>query len=474
MWTWMLACGPDDPQGPDDGVTSTPHTAEPGPDHSTPAEDVLPLAITVRPSAYVPSAFVAAWDGPAGTAELRVDGELRVTRPVEDGAGSLPIALLPPGGHAAVVTVRAADGAVYRSEPTDLEIPAPPIGAAQVGSLDPGRSEVGAGGYVVVHTYTPAGQPDVGLAVIYDPLGRVVWWLPPAPGHRVIRAKPSADGRAVWVLMDEGGDDDWIDRVALDGETLVRTATPDLSHDVAETDDGLAWIGYAYGPAGSMREYPSQIVASDAIRVAPLGGESTQRWSFLDDWVAEPWSPCSHATPGGFVPGAVEWTHANSLIPDPGGDGWWLLGRYVDALVHVGGDGQRRSELGGLHATLRPTDRAPFLHGHMSHAWSAADGTHLLVFDNQTHAPAPVVSRVTEILVDEGAGTWKEVWSMADPLGRATGFLGDARRLPGGNTLVTWTARDEIVEYTASGDDVWHLSAPMAIGRATFVRALTP
>jgi hypothetical protein len=66
------------------------------------------------------------------------------------------------------------------------------------------------------------------------------------------------------------------------------------------------------------------------------------------------------------------------------------------------------------------------------------------------------------------------VWELVDPLGSFVGFLGDAQRLPGGNTLVTWSNRGEIVEYTPEGEAVWRLSADVSYGRAVWVPSLTP
>jgi hypothetical protein len=96
------------------------------------------------------------------------------------------------------------------------------------------------------------------------------------------------------------------------------------------------------------------------------------------------------------------------------------------------------------------------------------------MFDNGTHGPAPVVSRVVELALDPVAGTWREVWSLPDPLGRETGFLGDARRLPGGDTLVVWTPYADVAEYRPDGEVVWRLRAARELGRATFTDALRP
>lgn len=464
-----------------------------------------PFALPIDPSPLLPAALRATWDGPAGDAELWAirPGDLTVgalaptaaapqgwrlvsRREAADGADGLPIALLPPGEWAvrAFVDDRSpgAEGLRRGSELVVVEVPEPPPGLTrgQVERADPDRSGL-QGTWLVAHQYAGAASPGDAFPAIYDADGEIVWWAPPDPdGRRAIRAQPTADGRSVLILWDGRGEDDAIERLSLDGTRSVRTPVRDATHDAVEGSDGtVAYLAYTYGPPGTMAEWPEWPVSADAVRVRSEGSTDPADAETLFDWLldhpADPSAACDHVAPNNFVPGTVEWTHGNSLIADPGGDGYWALARHLDAIVHVGADGERRWELGGAHATLAPeSPEAVFRHGHASHAWREDDGDHLLIFDNRTHDPAPVVSRVVELVIDADAGTYRVAWSLPDPLGRYTSFLGDARRLPNGNTLVDWTPWRELTEHAPDGEVVWRMRTRAPLGRVVPTRDLRP
>jgi hypothetical protein len=459
--------------------------------------------LDLAPTEHVPSALRATWDGTAGDAALwavrwtewrgrePLPGDPGFTpgrwrrvsaAPVADGGTGLPITLLAPGAWLVRVVVRDGDGRVRTSEVRRAEIPDPPgwLPRGDVGRVDEARSGLGHG-LLVATQYAPVGRPDDGVPVILDPTtGEVVWWVEPDPdGRRAIRAKPTLDGRGVLVLWDAVGPGDRIDRIALDGSEVISTPVTGASHDLVEHGDGrLSLLAYTWEGPGAMDEWPAEPVVADAIDVVWEGGapaEVTRPWDFHRDYPAEPSRACTHVIPDGFVPGGVEWTHANSLLPDPDGDGWWLLARHLDSVLHVSAEGERRWELGGDQATLAPaTPGAVFRHGHTSQAWREADGLHLLLFDNRTHDPEPAVSRVLELLVDPDAGTYRKVWEVEHPDALYAGFLGDARRLPNGNTLVDWTPWSVLTEHAPDGEIVWELERDFPLGRVIWTPDLRP
>ena len=453
----------------------------------------------LAPSAEVPAAFRVSWTGPAGRATLwtipkeassveidappgEAGGAWRAVSSAEVGAGSssLPLALLPAGRAYRFRLGVETEGAVQWSALGDVRIPDPPalLGAVDLEWIDPEESEV-ASGWVVTHRYATAKAPGSAFPVILDGRGEIVWWRDPLPGgQRVIRARPSRDGRSVLVLQDHDVGDDFVERVSLDGAERTVTPTPDVSHDFVENDDGtLTWIGYETAPAGTIPGvgWP---VAGDVLRTVREGEVDPSRiadgFGFLDDHPAEPSIVCSHAEPDRFVAGAVDWTHANSLVGSPSGDGWLLMARHLDALVAVSGAGELLWQAGGADATLATGPGAAFEHAHTSDAWLEDGAVHVLVFDNGDHSPPPVVSRVLELAINPEAGTVEQVWDLPDPEGRYTPFLGDARRLPGGNTLVTWTPRNQIVEYAPDGRAVWQVAGTGKLGRAIWVAELLP
>ncbi|MEZ4237741.1 MAG: aryl-sulfate sulfotransferase [Myxococcota bacterium] len=467
MLAWLWACAPA-PEG-------APAPSTPPPDRS--------LAVRVAPSPELPAVATLSWEGPAGEATLWTapDGsdawEAHAAATVAEGASALPVALLPVA-HVWRwrVTVDADDGATWESPPGEVYLPPAPD-VALTATIQPGAAF--SSGYWVGHQYAP----DV--ALVLDAHGSVVWWAPPSTdGGRVLRVRPSLDGRSVLVLEDHP--DPALRRIVrfdLDGQRRLVTAAPDASHDFQEGDGTFTYVAHLLSDTERM-PHARLPTASDVLRTVPegsaTGDDAVDGFDFFDDYPYEPWFPCKHAGYDRFVDDASEWTHTNSLIRSPRG-GWLLVPRYLDAIVQVTADGAFGWQAGGRHATLTAEGGPLFRHGHASDAWDAPDGLHLLMFDNGSHGPPPVVSRAVELVLSpppEGDGTMRAVWSLSDPAQRMTTFLGDAQRLPGGDTLVTWTGSDRrggvLAEYTPAGDEVWRVEAQATLGRGRWVPALSP
>jgi len=97
---------------------------------------------------------------------------------------------------------------------------------------------------------------------------------------------------------------------------------------------------------------------------------------------------------------------------------------------------------------------------------------HVLMFDNDEHAGHPVQSRALELAIDPAAQTAEVVWEWRDEDLWAP-ILGDANRLPNGNTLVThpWEAR--VIEVDPGGETVWQMvmKHPVPSRHHTFYKA---
>lgn len=461
---------------------------------------LVDLELEVEPSAWAPAAFRVSWTGPAGGATLwaidpaeasaaelhgspgESDGPWRrvSSAEVEAGTSSLPLALLPAGRDWRFRLGLATGSAMIWSALGEIRIPEPPVllGTTELAYVDSDASAVD-DGWVISHRYALARDPGSAFPVILDGRGEIVWWLDPLPGgQRAIRVRPSRDLRSVLVLEDHDTGEDLVLRVRLDGSARVVTPTPDVSHDFFENTDGtLTWIAYQTSPAGTIPGVPWP-VAADVLRTVAEGETDRSRivdgFGFLDDYPADPALLCLHTEPDRFVAGAVDWTHANSLVRAPADDGWLLMSRHLDALLFVRDDGTLVWQAGGTDSTLAMGPDAAFEHGHTSDAWLEDGVVHVLVFDNGDHSPLPIVSRVLELAIDADAGTVERVWDLPDPEGRFSGFLGDARRLPGGTTLVTWTPYRELVEYTPAGEEVWRLLSTEKLGRSTWIPELRP
>jgi len=101
---------------------------------------------------------------------------------------------------------------------------------------------------------------------------------------------------------------------------------------------------------------------------------------------------------------------------------------------------------------------------------------HFLIFDNdyfnttRPHSPTntghsfvdgrKIESRVVEFRVDPVRKEAREVWTWVAPMGRMAHQMGDADRLPNGNTVASFTNTHTVSEATSSGKIVWELRLP--------------
>lgn len=434
---------------------------------------ILDLEVETLP---MPTALSVTWstaEQGAGFVEYGLDGAFD-ERTAEGPAGTSHEATLVLLKANQAYQVRAVtlldDGTRLESEPVTVEIAPPP---QRMPRVTVNLSEPGAElpeGYLLTTTLG-AGPSFVG---IFDGDGDWVWWAEmDTPDLSSARAHLSRDGRSVLYnsyQTNRKADQGWLVRLSLDGREEVRTRTLMAHHDFVELPNGqIAWLGFeqdtvevAGEPSnGEIGDGPHPLT-TDVIYEAPEGigeGDVPDRvWGFFDGFPAEPWWVCSHMEDlaHSFVPGTFEWTHTNSLAYVEEDDSYYILSRYLDALLKV--DRQTGSlvwQLGGDHATLDLVEGEPFNHPHVSDVWDGG----MLLFDNRDHGSG--ASRVVELSWDEIDGTARVEWEYARPDGAKLPILGDARRLPGGNRLIAWSARGEIAEVTPSGQVVFRMGLPL-------------
>ena len=313
-------------------------------------------------------------------------------------------------------------------------------------SVDPARSEVFHQGVLMARTNAAA---DWHGAVVIDGEGTERWrWR--GLGE-VVRIRRNQDGTLLVALDDNRHSVGAVRRESLEGVVFESIPTPLVHHDLLTLPDGRwAWLEHDHRRLrvdGRERK-----ISSDKLMVAAPGGEPEQVFSFLANYPVTPWFVCSHMSEGWRFPGQHQWTHSNSLVLDPARPGEILiLPRNLDAIVAVDIDrGRVTEQLGGRDSTVPFPAEAELSHPHMSQV--TPTGT-LLVFDNGLHHDD--ASRVVELArTDDGL---EVVWSVDHPSGERNGYLGDARRLPGGNTLVAWSSSARLTEYAPSGDIVWDM-----------------
>lgn len=265
---------------------------------------------------------------------------------------------------------------------------------------------------------------------------------------------PGRVGHATVVL-----DDTWHEVRRLETVGLTNT---DL-HDSVLLPDGTSWL-MAYEPAADRSgEVDSVIEHLDA------SGHELWRWSsdgLQDESVAS-------------VPSGPRWdyAHLNSIEMLPDGD---LLAsfRHLSAVLRIAGsdhDGFQRGDiewrLGGRRSDFTFVGD-PYDGPCAQHTASMLPDGHVLVFDDGSgllagdlcvdpaHPDGPFTartqSRVAEYALDGDTATL--VWSY-EPPGWYSWFMGSARRLDNGDTLVGWAAETRALAQEVDGDGeiLWQL-----------------
>lgn len=277
--------------------------------------------------------------------------------------------------------------------------------------------------------------------VVVDGSGRIVWWwrTEDFPFAFVRRAG------GTFVYLDRGAG---LREITPAGDVLAAvpqdTVQRELHHDVIATPRNTLLI-IAHDP----RTIDGTKVRGDAIwEWTPETGALAKRWSAWDHLDIDDDRGPRFGT---------EWMHANALALGPSGE-VLLSVHYFNQVLALSPDfANVRWRLGGVNATIAVD--APFSGQHTP---GFVEGETILMFDNALERGGP--SRALELRI---AGDRAEpVWEWTTPAGNFASAVGAARRLPGGNTLVTFgmseglngsTGPTEVWEVTPDGVATWHL-----------------
>jgi hypothetical protein len=238
-------------------------------------------------------------------------------------------------------------------------------------------------------------------------------------------------------------------------------------HDFVDHDDGtVAFLGLEF------RDVPisesSYRMGSDTLSFGPDGmtdaDPPARLFSMFDDFPLEPVFTCPHIQHAEDHHGeedVLEWTHGNSLMYVPEEDAYFVNDKFTDWLLKIdrpSGDlvwkmNGRESDFtqpNGDPVWVKPEQTTLWSHGHMSDIWSGGG----LMFDNGDHH-VPPLSKAVEFAWDEATMTAEPTWEFAHPTGGFTSALGDVRRMPGDNVLITWAGLGEVTEVTRDQRIVW-------------------
>ncbi|MES2643628.1 MAG: aryl-sulfate sulfotransferase [Myxococcota bacterium] len=325
--------------------------------------------------------------------------------------------------------------------------------------------ELAAGGFVLAGVISL----DEGGVVALDHAGRPVWAhtrIAESEGS-VYRARMSLDGNAILYAGGASAADTYglFVRVPLDGSGVTTTPGLGTHTDFVELPSG----GYA-ALGWELRDYDGRTIVGDTIVEVGLDGTSHVVWSAFDDF-----SPnLDHEHPHWYSadPDAEDWTHINGIAYDAAEDALYVTMTFNNSVARVdrgtgtlawwladaAGDFTRVGD-GELVSQPHSVQRTP-------------EG--LLVFNRGNPADADTCSNATDIALDEALGTAEQLDVYTSERCLLIPFLGSAQRLPGGNTLVSWTSAGQMDEVTPDGELAWRVntSAGFAFGFAEEVATL--
>jgi hypothetical protein len=288
------------------------------------------------------------------------------------------------------------------------------------------------------------GQPVAFWSFVFDRAGRIVWaWQTPdllSTAHPRVAAAGDAlllDYNSFYSLFD-GGAASQVVSLGLDGSEIQRWDTPGLHHPFTQRDDGaLAW--------------PALAGDHDQLWLLPPGGEPEPIWSCADLHAElEVDQRCEANT--------VAWHQPSERF---------LLSFYsTEAVVQIdpvsGATERVFGHLPGAWA-FEPEDAA-FHWQHGVHY--SLDGTLLL---SARVGPEQDETVVREYALDSDALVLEQVASFGVGAGLYGDRLGEAHRLPGGNTLHNLGTAARLREYDPTGRVVWDLALSPGswLGRST-------
>ena len=302
-----------------------------------------------------------------------------------------------------------------------------------------------------------APQTGGGKVYLINMSGDVVheWQMPVRPGrHAVILSNGnlgyngnhanSPDRYAAWSMW-HGGD---FYEATPQGEIVWRYEDIAHHHDAQWLPNGhllyaacdLVPEGFAQRVPGGTAHGANEAMYGDVIREVNRKGELVWEWK---SW--EHLDPAQFSIHPGF--GRAHWPLVNGLGVMP--DGTVLMSlRVTSGIIGV----NKASGQVNLHIP-------PSVVSHQ-HAPVPLDNGHILTFDNGNFREGSHVAFSRVIDIDPQNN--QVVWSYADPMVTSffTPYMGNAQRLPNGNTHVTESATGRLFEVTPAGELVWEYIIP--------------
>ncbi len=220
---------------------------------------------------------------------------------------------------------------------------------------------------------------------------------------------------------------------------------------------------------------PTTQMVGDGIAEIDGNGNEVWRWDVFDhqDQIPQTAMDPEICELHFWGSGTYDWTHANSVIPVPGENGYIFSLRNVSRLVKIDrdtgdilwqmGQGLDFSWIGG-----QPADEKWFHFQHDPHL--LADGR-FFIYDNSFYPNAPF-SRAMELLVDQNAMTVELLWEYRVPYHRS---VGNIRLHENGNILIGAGDSLLVIELPPGGqegDELFYMEFSKGLVKPEYYPAL--
>jgi hypothetical protein len=318
---------------------------------------------------------------------------------------------------------------------------------------------------------TPAeGGEGSRFVTIFDTHGAPVWWM--RQPYKPMDAKLLPDGNLAWSTYTDAS---YATRSVpyeehrLDGATVRKYAAVGIdtdSHELQLLPNGDHLVGGYVPRAGvDLSPYggPKDATVTDAeVQEVSPAGEVVWRWSskdHVDLAESKPFMAAAVAQPSHLPDGRpiYDIVHLNSI--EPAGDSVLISLRHTDAVYKVSkATGAVEWKLGGTRTdrslAVAGEPEGSLVFGGQHDARLLPDGT-LTLHDNRTNTTFG--PRALRFRIDEAARTATKVEEIADPDVILSLCCGSARRLPGGNWVMSWGFNGLVTELTPAGKRVFGL-----------------
>ena len=340
--------------------------------------------------------------------------------------------------------------------------------------------------YLVAPSFSTGFAQASRYIAIFDTNGVPVWWtLPPSP-YKPVDAKLLPNGDVLWTEM-SGSDPDLgytAEEHKLDGTPIDQKISPTAgyqsnTHEVQLLSDGDYLVTGTYARSGfnltGLGGPASATIRDDVIQEVTPGGLAVWTWDAADHVGLDEVDPQWWTT---IVRGGSPYDvfHMNSAVTDASGNLLVSL-RYTDAVFKIADPAGTTSpgkviwKLGGSAPTKEPGTRLTivgdpvFAAGggfggqHYARFFDAGDGNlYVTLHDNGTgrnRAPRAVRYRIDEAA--KTATLVEQVTDTAAPNLRSS-CCGSAKKLPGGDWVMSWGGNPIVTELTPAGQRAFVLT----------------